>query len=50
MLKSGDQSIDTVHHLIELLVDVGAMVINKFLKLILGDAFIEVRRGLPSFS
>ena len=50
MLKPGDQSIDTAHHLIELPVDVGALVINKFLKLILGDAFIEVRRGLPSFT
>jgi len=50
MLKLGDQSIDTAHHLIELPVDVGALVINKFLKFILGDAFIEVRRGLPSFT
>ena len=50
MLKACDQSIDTAHHLIELPVDVGALVINKFLKLILGDAFIEVRRGLSSFS
>ena len=50
MLKACDQSIDIVHHLIELPVDVGALVINKFLKLILGDAFIEVCRGLPSFS
>ena len=50
MLKPGDQSIDTAHHLIELPIDVGALVINKFLKLILGDAFIEVRRELPSFS
>ena len=50
MLKACDQSIDIVHHLIELPVNVGALVINKFLKLILGDAFIEVRRGLPSFS
>ena len=50
MLKPGDQSIDTAHHLIELPVDVGALVINKFLKFILGDTFIEVRRGLPSFT
>ena len=50
MLKPSDQSIDTAHHLIELPIDVGALVINKFLKLILGDAFIEVCRGLPSFS
>ena len=50
MLKACDQSIDIAHHLIELPVDVGALVINKFLKLILGDAFIEVRRGLPFFS
>ena len=50
MLKSGDQSIDTAHQLIKLPVDVGALVINKFLNLILGDAFIEVRRELPSFS
>ena len=49
MLKACDQSIDIVHHLIELPVNVGALVINKFLKLILGDAFIEDRRGLPSF-
>ena len=42
MLKAGDQSIDTAHHLIELPIDVGALVINKFLKIILGDAFIEV--------
>ena len=50
MLKPSDQSIDTAHHLIELPIDVGALVINKFLKLILGDAFIEVCRRLPSFS
>ena len=50
MLKLGDQSIDTAHRLIELPVDVGALIINKFLKLILGDAFIEVCRRLPSFS
>ena len=50
MLKPSDQSIDTAHHLIELPVDVGALVINKFLKFILGDTFIEVRRGLPSFT
>ena len=50
MLKACDQSIDTAHHLIELPVDVGALVINKFLKFILGDTFIEVRRGLPSFT
>jgi len=42
MLKSGDQPIDTAHQLIELPIDVGALVINKFLKIILGDAFIEV--------
>ena len=47
MLKACDHSIDTAHHLIQLLVDVGALVINKFLKFILVDAFIEVRRGLP---
>jgi len=50
MLKACDHSIDTAHHLIELPVDVGALVINKFLKFILGDTFIEVRRGLPSFT
>ena len=50
MLKACDNSIDTAHHLIELPVDVGALVINKFLKFILGDAFIEVRRRLPSFT
>ena len=50
MLKACDNSIDTAHHLIELPVDVGALVINKFLKFILGDAFFEVRRGLPSFT
>ena len=43
MLKPGDQSIEDA-------VDVGVLVINKFLKLILGDTFIEVQRGLPSFS
>ena len=50
MLKACDNSIDIAHHLIELPVDVGALVINKFLKFILGDAFFEVRRGLPSFT
>ena len=50
MLKACDNSIDTAQHLIELLVDVGALVINKFLKFIFGDTFIEVRRGLPSFT
>jgi len=50
MLKACDQSIDTAHHLIELPIDVGALVINKFLKLILGDTFIEVRRGLLSLT
>ena len=49
-LKACDNSIDIAHHLIELPVDVGALVINKFLKFILGDTFIEVRRGLPSFT
>ena len=50
MLKACDHSIDTAHRLIELPVDVGALIINKFLKLILGDTFIEVQRGLPFFS
>ena len=50
MLKPGDQSIDTAHRLIELPVDVGTLIINKFLKLFLGDTFIEVQRGLPFFS
>jgi hypothetical protein len=49
MLNLGDQSIDIAHQLIKLPVDVGALVINKSPKLILGDTFIEVRRELPSF-
>ena len=47
--EEGDQAVDSAHQLIKLPIDVGALVINKFLKLILGDAFIEVRRQLPSF-
>ena len=41
-LKACDNSIDIAHHLIELPIDVGVLVINKFLKPILGDTFIEV--------
>ena len=42
MLNPGDQSIDSAHQFIKLPVDVGALVINKFLKVIFGDTFIEV--------
>ena len=35
MFNPGDQAIDSAHQLIKLTVDVGALVINKFLQFIL---------------
>jgi hypothetical protein len=35
MFNPGDQAVDSAHQLIKLPVDVGALVINKFLQFIL---------------
>ena len=44
MFNPGDQAVDSAHQLIKLPVDVGALVINKFLQFILGHTLVEVRR------
>jgi hypothetical protein len=50
MLNPGDQIVNGLHHLLKLLSDVGALVIKKPCKLILGHTLIEVRRGINSFA
>jgi hypothetical protein len=42
MFNPGDQAIDIAHQLVKFSDDVGALVINKPRKLILGDTLIEV--------
>jgi hypothetical protein len=49
MFNPDDKIVNSFHHLRKLLIDVGALVIKKPRKLILGHTFVEVRRGLHSF-
>ena len=49
MLKLSDQSIDTAHHLIELPIDVGVLVINKFLSSSLETHSLKSEGDSPPF-
>jgi hypothetical protein len=49
MFNVGDQIVNIAYQLIKFSIDVGALVIKKPHKLVLGHALIEVRRGLHLF-
>jgi hypothetical protein len=42
MFNPGNQIVNSLHHLLKLLSDVGALVIKKPRKLILGHTLVEV--------